>query len=154
MSNGLTILGGIKNSGIQPRNGEQSFFWQMEELENAFHFSMPAQPEVESLFIEFDELTAAGTAYKERGPLNMLDLLLSLETLAPGFQGIILNHQARLLRQRLSRSSGLSLEIAGKTIIFQKEETLKTVNFLDFFNDFLKPRIDGGLNGKDVIETP
>jgi hypothetical protein len=153
MSNGLTILGSSNNAGAQLPNGELSFFWQMEELENAVHFDMPAQPDVESLFVEFDELTAAGTAYKQRGPLNMLDLLLSLETLAPGFHGIILTDQARLMRQRLSRSSGLSLEIAGKTIIFQKEETLQTLNFLDFFNDFLKDRISGGLNGKDVIET-
>lgn len=140
MSNGLKILGYTANSEDGGGENNQPIYWELEELENAFYFSVPAYS-IEPLFIEHDELTAAGPAYKQRGPLHMLDLIVMLESLAPGFVGIKISLNMTLTRQRLSRSPGLSFEVSGKTTNFMKDETLKTLNFLDFYRDIIQPKL-------------
>ena len=146
MSNGINILGGGNNSGSSGKGGKNGeIFWELEELQNAFYFFVRFS-NTEPFFVEFDELTAAGSAYKTRGPLNMMDMLEILEELSPGFAGINLPSDARLIRRRLSRSPGLSLEIPGESGIFMKEATLKTINFLDFYRETLKPELDSGLD--------
>lgn len=128
-------------------------FWQMRELENAFHFFMPKLPAVEPLFLEYDELTAIGEAYKERGPLNILDVLNTLEKLAPDFAGIEVAESVKLLRIRLSQSRGLMLEVGEKPFYFMRDETLKTINFLDFYKDSLADKIKTPEeHGENIIE--
>jgi len=137
MTSALKIIGSEKHNGIDDRG---KAFWLLEKLDNAFYFFMPAMPDTEPLFVEFDELTASSAAYKERGPLHMLDMLENLEELHPGFSGVEVSDNIKLVRQRWSKSSGLSLEIDGKTTCFMKNSTLETINFLDFYNDFLDVR--------------
>lgn len=120
---------------------DKQLFWQMKNLENAFHFFMNSPAEVEQLFIEYDELTAVGEAYKERGPLNILDVLDMLEELSPDFAGIDVTEGVKLIRKRLARSPGLTLEICGQPFYFMRNETLQTMNFLDFYNESLMPRM-------------
>jgi triphosphoribosyl-dephospho-CoA synthetase len=150
----LEILGKEKNE--KPlKDSRPGLFWQMQELENAFHFFMAELPEIEPLFLEYDELTAIGEAYKERGPLNILDVLDTLEKLAPEFAGIEVAEGVKLLRTRLSQSQGLILEVEGKPFYFMRDETLKTINFLDFYRDSLADKIkifSAEGNGENIIE--
>ena len=131
MNSALNIIGSQKHNG----NQNSTALWELQELENAFYFFIPDNPDAEPLFVEFDELTAAGSAYVDRGPLNMLDMLTKLEEISPGFAGIKISENMKLTRQRWSRSAGLSLEIDGKTVSFLKEATLETVNFFDFYQN-------------------
>ncbi len=135
----LPILGKEEE---KPESLEKKLFWQMKKLENAFHFFMTDPPEIEPLFIEYDELTAIGEAYKKHGPLNILDVLNMLEELAPDFAGVDVTEGVKLIRRRLTRSPGLTLEIDGSPFYFMRDETLKTINFLDFYNQSLEPRLE------------
>lgn len=151
----LEILGKKKNE--KPlKNSRPQLFWQMRELENAFHFFMPELPEVEPLFLEYDELTAIGEAYRERGPLNILDVLNKLEELAPDFAGIEVAEGVKLLRTRLSQSRGLILEVGGKIVYFMRDATLQKMNFLDFYRDRLMDKIKiftPEENGENTVEN-
>ena len=115
--------------------------WEIKELENAFYFFVPGTNK--EIYLEHDELSAEGEAYKEQGPLNILDIVELLEEETPNFSSITLSPAAFLLRKRLPRSTGLTLEIDLETIIFIKDATLKTLNFIDFYFDFLKLKIRG-----------
>lgn len=110
----------------------------MEELENAFRFFLAGSPEQE-LFVEHDELIAAGAAYSEQPPINILDILEKLEKLAPDFYGVHISENITLIRKRLEFSPGLALIVENKTKFFLKNETLTTMNFLDFFQEYLTP---------------
>lgn len=151
----LEILGKKENEKSLKKACRPLLFWQMQELENAFHFFMPDLPEIEPLFLEYDELTAIGEAYKERGPLNILDVLNTLEELAPEFAGIEVAESVKLLRTRLSQSRGLILEVGGKPVYFMRDETLTTINFLDFYRDSLADKIKTFTpekNGENTVE--
>ncbi len=149
----LPFLGKEKNEKSL-KDSRPQLFWQMRELENAFHFFMPELPAVEPLFLEYDELTAIGEAYKERGPLNILDVLNTLEELAPEFAGIEVVGGVKLLRTRLSQSRGLILEVGGKIVYFMRDATLQKMNFLDFYRDRLMDKIKTPEeNGENIIEN-
>ncbi len=134
----LSIIGGGK-SGIKGSVRGKAI-WKLETLTNAFKFYIPNLPDRE-LFVEHDELAAAGPAYDQKPPLNILDVLDKLEELAPDFHGIQISEKIMLIRKRLQLSQGL--HVNGRENIFMKDETLKTINFLDFYDDFLKPDNEG-----------
>ena len=139
----MKIIGG-KDEKIQTSvNGK--VIWRMEELKNAFRFFLPGLPGKE-LFVEHDELTAAGTAYSEQPPLNILDILNKLEKLAPDFHGVHISEKVTLIRKRLEFSPGLALIIDKRNELFLKDETLTTMNFLDFFQEYLTPEENGKRN--------
>ena len=130
----MKIIGG-KGGKIQTSvNGK--VVWQMEEMKNAFRFFLIGLPDKE-LFVEHDELIAAGTAYSEQPPLNILDILEKLEKLAPDFHGVQISENINLIRKRLEFSPGLTLIVDKKNELFLKDETLTTMNFLDFFQEYL-----------------
>jgi len=124
----------------------------LEELENAFRFFAERYPEKE-IFIEHDELTAAGPAYKEQGPLSMLDVLSMLEKLSADFERLIISSAIIVIRKRLGDSSGVVVENDDKQVCFMKDATLKTFNFLDFYNEILKPQLSES-DGKIIEINP
>lgn len=137
----LGIIGG-KNRGIKGSVRGKAI-WKLEVLTNAFKFYIPNLPDIE-LFLEYDELAAAGPAYDQKPPLNILDVLQRLEELAPDFYGVQMSEDTLLIRKRLRLSKGL--HVNGRENIFMKDDTLETINFLDFYNEFLKPD-QGGEHG-------
>jgi hypothetical protein len=130
----LKVIGGKKNTIGGSVNGK--VVWEMEELGNAFRFYLPNFPDTE-LFIEYDEISAAGEAYEDLSPLNMLDILKKLEQLAPNFHGVKVSKDILLIRKRLALSRGLTMSRAGKNEFFLKDNTLTTINFLDFHQQYL-----------------
>ena len=130
----MKILGGQNEKIKTSVNGK--VVWHMEEMKNAFRFFLAGFPDKE-LFVEHDELIGAGTAYSEQPPLNILDILQRLEKLAPDFHGVHISESISLIRKRLEFSPGLSLIIDEKNELFLKDETLTTMNFLDFFQEYL-----------------
>jgi hypothetical protein len=130
---------------------DQSPIWKINELENAFYFFVPNTKK--EIYLEHDELSAEGEAYKERGPLNILDVVELLEEETPDFHSMVLSPAAFLIRKRLPRSTGVTLEIDGKIIIFIKDATLTTINFIDFYFDFLKPKLRGQNEADNAAES-
>jgi hypothetical protein len=130
----LKILGGKNDETRTSVNGK--VVWQMEEMENAFRFFIVGSPEQE-LFVEHDELIAAGTAYSEQPPLSILDILEKLEKLAPEFHGVNVSDDVMLIRKRLALSKGLILTNGDENRLFLKDETLVTINFLDFRQEYI-----------------
>ena len=132
----MKIIGGRNGEKKTTVNGKA--VWHMDELTNAFRFYLPLSPDKE-LFVEHDELIAAGTAFSEQPPLNILDVMKKLEKLAPGFHSVNVSETIQLIRKRLELSPGLAVIVEDKNTLFLKDETLTTMNFFDFFQDFLTP---------------
>lgn len=132
----MKIIGGQDEKIKTSVNGK--VVWRMEEMKNAFRFFLAGLPDKE-LFVEHDELIGAGTAYSAKPPLNILDILERLEKLAPDFHGVQISENVSLIRKRLEFSPGLALIVDEKNDLFLKDETLTTMNFLDFFQEYLTP---------------
>lgn len=132
----MKIIGGKDEKIKTSVNGK--VVWRMEEMKNAFRFFLVGLPDKE-LFVEHDELIGAGTAYSAKPPLNILDILERLEKLAPDFHGVQISENVSLIRKRLEFSPGLALIVDEKNDLFLKDETLTTMNFLDFFQEYLTP---------------
>lgn len=132
----MTILGGDKKETTPKREEKNGAVWKVKILENAFHFYLDSSPETE-LFLEYDELKAAGKAYETKKPLNILDVLRLLETLKPDFQKMRTG-RVILSRKHFGNSSGLLVEREDSgSGVFMKDATLETINFLDFHDEFL-----------------
>lgn len=129
----MRILGG-KRAGV-PGAIKSAATWKMEQLDNAFRFYLSEFQDKE-LLIEYDELIAAGPAYNRQEPLNILDVLKRLEELVPNFYGVQISEDILLIRKRLELSRGLSL-LNGSKQLFMKDDTLKTINFLDFYREYI-----------------
>ena len=115
--------------------------WKMEEMGNAFRFYVEDKNELE-LLIEKDELAAVGVAYEKRQPLSILDIMNRLEELSPKFAVIEISEEISLIRKRLALSRGLVMRREDSSNFFMKDETLDTINFLDFYEEYLKPNTE------------
>ena len=131
----LEILGGEsekKEEAKGEKNGAVN--WKIKTWGNAFQFYVEGHPETE-MFLEFDELKAAGKAYELKKPLNILDVLERLEQLAPGLEKIEAGG-AVLIRKHFRDHSGIFVK-GRDDGLFMKDDTLKTINFLDFHDEIL-----------------
>lgn len=123
-------------------------FWQLRKMSNAFNFFIIGN-ESSRLFLEYDELAAVGPAYENKNPWCFLDVLRKLETLVSGYSGIIISDSIRLIRIRDEHCPGLLLEISGTEGEFLKDDTLNTLNFLDFYEKSLLTET-GGVNEQKI----
>lgn len=135
----IEIIGSKKR---RHRGGKQPAerCWKLEEIGKSFCFSSPFCDE---LYLEYNELAAIGKAYENNTVWHLMDVLNSLEKLLPGFTRIIISDKISLIRKRQADSPALIVEIDGRKVNILKEPTLAVLNFLDFYEDDLKPHFKG-----------
>ena len=143
----------MKNKGLIRPLGEilkqqsgtrkERLYWSLDVYDNAFRFFLSDDLPTE-WFVAHDKL-ASVTAYKGCRPPDMFLLLEQLEKLAEGYKHIMITPQILLIPKRISQSPGLVLEVDGRGVMFVDEPQLRKINFLDFYNVELKPKLKGSV---------
>lgn len=114
-------------------SSEEKNYWKLEVMDNAFRFYLPDN--TVDWAIEHDHLIA-DNVYDKQTPVGMMDMLETLEIMASAFTHIEITEKILLVRKRFY-SPGLFLNIHERNILFFGDTHLKSLNFLDFYSEYI-----------------